>query len=116
MAEAVKAMLAMVGAHAAGADAAEGQLFSEKMHGHIVHAHASGPCAGQDLTFLRAIGPKIIQCQRSGAAIHRANDLIHPIIGAHRQQRRKNFMLHDPHIVRGTEYQCGADQSPLPHG
>src|SRR5579875_43388 len=64
MAERVETGLAVVSAHAAVADASEGQVSRRKLHAVVVHADATRGRLGDDLLYKRAVA--LVDVDREG--------------------------------------------------
>ena len=95
MTEGFEAIVAMIGAHAAGSYAAEGQIFLSNMHKNIVDGHTARGCVSQYLVFFALVLAEVIQAQWSIMLIDVIHGFIDVFIAFDRQYWAKDFFLHD---------------------
>ena len=69
MRESAEAGLAVIGAHAGGADAAEGQVFGDEMDHRVVHGDAAGGVRARSSLQVLVFRPEIIEGERPGAGV-----------------------------------------------
>ena len=111
VAEAAKAMFPMIRTHATRTHAAKRQLLRQKVRRDVIHRHSSGGGVIQDPALLSTIASKIVQRKRPGSGIDIRNRLIDVLVRPQRQQGPEDLLLHDPHLVRGAEYERWADET-----
>ena len=95
MAECIKALSAVVAAHAAAAHAAEAHAAGGPVNNGIVDAAAAEGNGGEHALLQRAVFGKQVQRQRMFAAVHKSERLVDGIIGDDGQNRAEDFLLHD---------------------
>ncbi len=110
MCHCVEARACMVGAHAAGADAAERQVARGEVHQRVVDGHAAGEHLRQD----RVDGPPIVaegvQRQRTIAREHTRDRLVDGVERQDRQDRAEDLVSHHRGVVAGLQHQRRYDQ------
>ena len=102
----------MVGAHAAGTDAAERQVGDGEVEQRVVDRHAAGDRLVQDPLHHRVVVAEGIQRQRAFVAVDVADRLVQCVVALHRQQRAEDFVLHDLRVITRLQ-QHGRRQQPL---
>ena len=88
---------AVIGAHAARADPAEGLRFLREMQQAIVPGDASGNGFAQQALAEGFVVAEAVERQRTVKGVDMGDGLIERIIGQDRQQRAEDFLLHDRH-------------------
>ena len=85
--EASKAMLAVIGAHAARTDAAEGQLLRQHVREHVVDGDATGGGPCDELGLLARIVAEVVERERPLASVDGRDDLLEAIVRTYGKQR-----------------------------
>jgi hypothetical protein len=85
--------------HAAGADAAEGQLFLRDVQDGVVDRHAAGHGLVEHAVAWSAVIAEVVQRQRTRMLIDMGDGRVEVRVGQHRQQRAENLVLHHAHAV-----------------
>ena len=105
MAEGLKTLEAVVGAHAAGPHAAKGQFFLTDVHDDVVDADATRGGALEYGIFFALIATEVIRGEGPGPRVDVGDGLGKVPIGANRQQRAEDFLVEDLAVLGGIDDQ-----------
>ena len=105
MAEGLKTLQAVVGAHAAGAHAAKGQFLLADVHDHVVDADAARGGAPEYRVFFAPVATEVIRGERPGPRVDVGDGLGKVPIAANRQQGAENFLVENLAVLGGVDDQ-----------
>ena len=101
--------MAVVLAHAARADAAEGHVVLGDVEDAVVDRDAAGDRAVENrLLELLVVGEEI-EAERAVLGVHVRDHLVDVAVRLHRQQRAEDLLAHDRHVVGRIENDRGRD-------
>ena len=94
MTERLEAFESMVGPHPAGADTTKRQVLLCDLHNDIIDADSSGGGATDQGSFFLLVITEVIRSEWARLAIDVADSFFEIVIGANREQRAEQFLLH----------------------
>ena len=103
--------MAVVVAHATGADAAEGQVAADLVQQGFVDAHPAGHHLVEHLVDHRAVVVEQVQRQRAVAAVDLLDGVVQVAVAAYHQDRAEDLVLHDRRVVARLQHQGRRQQA-----
>ena len=108
-----EALVAVVVAHAARADAAERHVVLRDVQHAVVDRDAAGDRRVEQLLLDRLVVGEDVEAERPVLAVHVRDHLVERRVGLHREQRAEDLVLHDDHVVGDVEDEVRRDLAQL---
>ena len=103
MAEGFEAIEAVIRAHAACADTAEGEVVDGDVENDIIDGDAAGGCALEDVIAFFGVVAEEVEREGAGALVDVGDGVVDAFVGEDGEDGAEDLLLHDKHLVGGIE-------------